>query len=297
MSFGAMLGMNFINKGIDQFTFGVGKEYDRYAREKAREWQVIDQMDAWTKEFNQKMAASEKFGIHPLAIMGTGYTPSQAMSVGGSSTPSGGGYPVSLPSKGEQRIIDANARKAEAEASILEKELENMGQSPNNYGVTGSGLAPGGQVDGNIYPAESNPAADMQSAIGFVDRYGVDRQGNFYPTPTQSYEQAFSDEGTWQNQILYQMREAWFPKKVNTLKNNWNDPDQQEFKRRFLETRPQPLRPGKVVLWNGFNWQSFDKTKENSHKIFKDGYPVYKAFQKKRRVDYGKAFSTTGSGL
>ena len=125
MTVGASIGMNFINKGIDQFSYGVSEEYNKYKYEKSRD-------DAYRREdtyYDRLFKDAERFGIHPLAMMGASPRSGPMVSFPKSMPPSGGGHPMRFnPSKGEQRIIDANARKAEAEAKIIEHEADNLGQ-------------------------------------------------------------------------------------------------------------------------------------------------------------------------
>lgn len=281
MSFGAALGMKFIDKGIDQFTFGVGQEYNRYAREKARKWQVQDMQSALT----WRVRDGQRVGIHPLAAIGANVGGSSPI-VGGSVQPPYGSNPMPpIQSKEEKRILDANARKAEAEASLLEKEVEQMGQAPK-YGVSPSGsIGPDGQPDGDIYPAGSANLANA-GAVENIQKYGVTRDGYIYATPTQSYQEAFGEEGTLMNRFLYNMREAWFPKKVNDLKNNWNSPDKdlQSFKYYFLQSRPRSNDPKEVILWDGVGWRAYPRHIYGDRHIFKSGPPIMKPRKKKRRM-------------
>lgn len=301
MSFGAMLGMNFINKGIDQFTFGVGQEYNRYAREKSRKWQQFDLMN----QLGYRIKDGLKYGIHPLAAIGANVSPGSPISVGGVSPPSGGGQPYTGPvSKSQERILEATARKEEAEAGIQEKILEKMGQG--KYEVPpGSGLAPEGQPDGNIYPAN----LDNQGAVENIEKYGVTSDGYIYLAPTQNWQEAFGEEGTAFNRLLYNARAFTKPYKIKKLKENWNsnDPEIRTTKFYFLQTRPVSRDPNEIILHDGTGWRAYPKSVYGNRYLFVDGAigqhgektgaPLMRPRYKKRRVNYGKKFNRTGSGL
>lgn len=282
MSFGSMLGMNFINKGIDQFTYGVGQEYTRSHAKRARGWQIEDNKMKFTQDFQQRMKMAEKYGLHPLVLAGGAGVSSSSPIIGrGPQPPSGGNANPFKPSLSpeEKRIVNANARKAEAEAGIMEKELANMGQDGAGKVGPNGGLGPAGQTDGDIY---------MNKNVGFADEYVVDSEGYSYIKPTQSYEQAFGEEGVLINRWIYNTRKAWYPKKVRDLRKNWNSPDQQEFKRQFIGTRPYDPQGKWTFLWSGIQWKRVPMTRKNRDHLFmgKNPYPIMKPLGRKKW--YGK---------
>lgn len=301
MSFAPIGGM-LIDKGIDQFTYGVGQEYRRHERHRLRDYQtedyrmqrqfdLEDQKNKFTNEFNQKMALANQFGIHPLAMIGSGSPGGSSPIISGpraappTSTPSGR-FLGTLQTKDEKRIIRANARKAEAEATIWEKQAKQTGQNPDNFHV-GNASFIDGQPNADIYSVSDQSGGSpvgVEQKVVKGQRYTTDKEGNFYLIPSQTVQEAFSDEGTIQNQFLYQMRENSFPIKVNKLRNNWGSRRYREFKRRFLESRPQPRKKDEVVLWNGIQWQAFYKTKDNANRIFAKGVPTYRPRRKKLSV-------------
>lgn len=274
------MGMNFINKGIDQFTFGVGQEYNRASQERQRSYAVQDLQYGGGWDMESKIKKGIEYGIHPLAAIGAGGG-STSQSVSGNNVPppyGSGGHPVSnKPSPAEQRIINANARKAEAEATIAENMATESGQADAGQ-VGSSGLAPAGQTDGNIY---------MTSDVGFADRYDVDSEGYAYIRPTQSAEQAFGEEGTIMNRALYNARKIWYPEKVRELRNDWGNPKNAEFKRQFLMTRPHDPKGKFTFLWSGAQWKRVPKQfYPNPDQIFLDKkrFPIYAPYKTKRRI-------------
>lgn len=287
MSVGASIGMNFINKGIDQFTFGVGQEYNRYAREKSRKWQVQNMQSA----LQWRVKDGAKVGLHPLASIGANTNSGGIISPSTPSPPSGGGNPIhSKPNDTEKRLIEANARKTEAEAGILEKELLGKTGQPDGINL-GSGLAPNGQTDGNIYPAQTG---GVEHQSGAIHRYGEAQDGTIYTVPTQSYEQAFSDEGTIINRALYNINDVKFKNDIRRLRHDWSNPSFANTKNQFLITRPKLQGEDKkryVVLWNGVNWKKVLKNSKNKDYLFTDGYPTMKPQRKKRRVHENYEYS------
>lgn len=291
MSFGAMIGGTLVDKGIDQFSWGVGQEYRRHERHRLRAdqeadyqmqrgWDIEDQQNKWKREFKQKMAMADRFGIHPLALLGTGGSSasggivSSPRSAPPVNTPSGG-FRGNIHTAEEKRIMRANARKAEAEADLLEGQVKNqMGQSPSGMSY-GTASLESSQPDGDIYPIGIDPNVDN------AQKSSVDRTGNVYVQPKDN--EAFSDEAPPVNRVLYTWRDIKYPFNVKKLKNNWTDPKLNEFKYRFLKARPKPRNNKEVVLWNGTNWQAFRKTKQNQSKIFVKGYPTIKPYKFKKK--------------
>lgn len=264
---GMMMGMNFINKGIDQFSYGVGQEYKRHERHRLRDYAVEDRDKAYAfqrGDFEHKMDMAKKFGIHPLAMLGSDSSypiASMPSTPSGTMPPSGGGNPIlsQKRSREEKRILTAQARKAEAEATIMEREANNNGQG-NAGTVPGTGAAPAGQTDGQYSSMESN--------VTFAENYTVDSEGNAYIKPTQSNEQAFGEEGTIMNRALYNARKIYYPEKIRQLKNNWSNPKYSGLKKQFLMTRPHDPQGKWIFLWDQFGWKRVTKTKENTGHIF-----------------------------
>lgn len=294
MSF-APIGATLISKGIDQFTFGVGQEYRRHERHRMRDYQtedirtqrafdLDDQNNKYNREFKQKMAMADQFGIHPLAMMGNSGPGGGGSSIVSSpptsppiSTPSGP-FVGRIQSKDEKRITRANADKAEAEARLVEHQVQQqMGQNSGNMHFGNASLLKG-QADGDIFGI--GPIG-LDRNIDNTQKASVDREGNVYVTPKDN--EAFSDEAPIKNRILYNWRDIRYPFKVNDLKNNWTDPKLSEFKYRFLQARPSPRNNNEVVLWSKAGWVAVRKNKSNKHKIFLNGGPTIKAYKFKKK--------------
>lgn len=170
MSF-APIGAMLIDKGIDQFTFGVGQEYRRHERHALRDYEEYDRIqdrkwyleddrrlrsrfeadrenerayDAkkFSREFHDKMAMSKQYGIHPLAMMGSTSQGSPVVSSPGSrfSPSTGGGKsapPIQTPSSSHNFFPRPSAdekRIQNAKARQEEAKASAMEQSLKNQG-------------------------------------------------------------------------------------------------------------------------------------------------------------------
>lgn len=250
MSIGTSIGMNFINKGIDQFSYGVGQEYNRYAREKSRKWQVLDQQTAYSNEFKQKMDMAKQYGIHPLALVGTGYTPGPVVSTPSISPPSGGGVPISgnRDSEPQKKLIEAQTRLINAQA-------DQIGQSPTVKNIPSEITAHG---ENTGITAGVNPQM----------KYEKTPEGFFQLLPRDN--EAYSDEAPMTTQALFLYDDVARRKFGHTIKHNWSDPKLQYKKELWLKSRPPADHKGLIVLWNEKRgqWQQVPKTKENAGHIW-----------------------------
>lgn len=118
---GASIGSELISKGIDQFSYGVSEEYDRYDREQDRDWSVEDQRYAWSYEMDQKMHKADEYGIHPLAMLGVSTSNSNWSSTGSSSASNPQGRMANMGQMAAQiKLMDAQQKKIEAETRAIE---------------------------------------------------------------------------------------------------------------------------------------------------------------------------------
>lgn len=274
MSIGASIGMNFINKGIDQFNYGVSQEYDRYAREKSREWQLMDYKGATTLKAGDIMRASKTYGIHPLALMGISGSPSSPISVGRSSAPSGGGSSIDFASRDTAELLREQTKQAkiETEYKQLELDLFKKGQNVSPPSTNGSAFS-NSQGDTNADGLIDNVAPFNQQAM--------DTQGRTWQVPSQSLQEAVSDEAPWSTQVAYQwsilsdMGKAWLVKKFpNQAKNGTGE--LARFYDNWIKTRPK--QDGFVFLWDDmYGWTRFKMGTVNPKALFVDDAGTYRS--------------------
>lgn len=249
MSFGASLGMNFINKGIDQFNYGVSQEYNRYAREKSRKWQMIDNQNMLSYRIND----AKKHGIHPLAAIGVNPASGGIISGPSSQPPYGGGNAIQG-SRDNDSLIKAQIRKLDAETNAI----NSIGQAPT---VQKSVEQVGSQSQG-IQVGE-NPQM----------KYDVTPEG-FYNLIARDNE-AYSDEAPITTQAQYLWDDVARRTAGRRLLHNWNDPKLAERKTWLLASRPKNVPPGYIALWNVARgqWQRVRKTSKNKDWIFNQEIP------------------------
>lgn len=261
MSIGASIGMNFINKGIDQFTFGVGKEYDRYAREKSRKWQVQNMQNAMTWRIKDGM----RMGIHPLASIGAGVSPGSPISVGGSTTnPSGPGSSINW----NDPLLKAQIKKTEAETKHIETMTSKLGQNPADV-YTGNGTNIQGQPDGTVTlprTITSKHSPGIESGVASQLKYELRDNGYYYKIPSDN--ESYSDEAPWSTQFLFLYDELIGDRRrIQKIKKNWNQNNYD--KQLFLQGRP-PQDPGFIALFDETRnqWKRVPKTRYNEGMVF-----------------------------
>lgn len=263
--FGASLGLNFINKGIDQFTYGVSEEYSRYAREKSREWQVQD----FPIKVKQAMDLAKKYGIHPLVMLG-------AAGVGGSSSippitsspPSGGGNPISG-SRDQDALTKAQARLTNAQAEQLEN-MNKLGQDP-------------------IKPGTIEQFAEHSTGVmaGYNPQMKYEQTPEGYWNLIARDNEAYSDEAPVTTQAFFLWDDLARRKFGDTIYRNWNDPKFQYRKKLWLQSRPRN-RKGKINLWvrSRGQWREFDLTPENKGHVFSNTKVIKRRKNKQKPVNY-----------
>lgn len=261
MSFGASIGMNFINKGIDQFTFGVGQEYNRYAREKSRKWQVQDYQNAMTWRIND----AKKHGIHPLAAIGASTSSGSPISVGGVSPPSGGGHPIYKKStQTDERISLATARKAEAEADLAEKIAANHGQNPSDY-YQGTGNMPG-QPDGDVNVVTVPKQQTVKQSTG--TEAGKAAYWQYVETADGGLKAMISKdisepmESDWSASGEHAVRQG-----INALKD-WSHLNDSQRNQVLMSQRPYSKKKGYEYRYNRWKRKWYLRRKTNGSKLY-----------------------------
>lgn len=219
--------------------------------------------------------AEQEYGIHRLVGMGvnpSGFTPTRytfANPAGGFKSPNQ--YKME---EAELKYKEAQARKENAVADALEKD----GQSPGDQRMDGQ-HAPPGQASGQsatgdgVTPVEKpltySSAPGIEAGYESMQKYAEHPDGSYFSVPAGNLNEAVGEDGTLLNKLIYNWKDLTLPAKVKYLKSNWNDPNMRDFKRRWLQSRPQP-RPGEVVLWHKMQWKNFPRTFRNRNKVFAD---------------------------
>lgn len=276
MSVGAQIGMNFINKGIDQFNYGVSQEYNRYAREKSRKWQVQDMKSGLQWRAQDAIKAYEKSGIHPLALLGSGGVQSAPISAGGSSPPSGGGSSIDFHGNETRELLREQIKQAriDTEYKQLELDAKKAGQNvtppattnPTPFNIANGDLNSDGLIDN----------------VGPFDQQNMDSQGRVWQTPSQQLQEAVSDEAPWSTQLKYQWSvlsdqgKAWLVKKFPKQATQGNG-ELAIFYDQWIKTRPQ--QEGYVFLWDTlYGWRRFRKQDvANPKALFLDNSGKYRS--------------------
>lgn len=284
MSIGMQAGFNFINKGIDQFSYGVDQEYRRHERHRlrdyelenrasSRKWQIEDQNNAYSREFKQKMKMAKQYGIHPLVLTGgpgpgSSTITSSPRSAPPGTPPSGGGNPIS-----GSRDSVANTELIKAQTRLINAQADQIGQSP---------------VIKNV-PAEISPSGNNKGI-----QVGVNPQMKYEKTPEGYFNliardnEAYSDEAPITTQAFFLWDDVARRKFGHTIKNNWSKKGLQYKKKLWISSRPSPSHKGNIVLWDEKRgqWQELPKTRENDGHIFKNTRTYKPRGRKQRPVNY-----------
>lgn len=199
-----------------------------------------------------------KWGIHPLAAIGASTQASPVYSSGNT------GVDVRGLSDAIQNLF---TRKTEAETDLLKAKAEALRQSETT-GQKSTRLSDG---DVEVVPAqvtskspntgiESGVSAQMRYELkpnGYYEMVHVDTEGYSDEAPIDRRIQDMWDRGAWKANVL-------------RLKNNWNNPDLQWFKKYMLASRP-PEEPGtRNVMTNSGRWRQIKATADNKGLVFED---------------------------
>lgn len=237
-----------------------------------------NQINAYQNSILWRTKDAKRAGIHPLAAIGApSFSPAPTQVQSGSLEKLGDIFKKDITKK-QIELIDAEIGLKNAQA----ESFRNMGQGGTDIaGSTGSKMGQGDTPIGHSGLSEIGPAQAYRETV----------DGRVYLIANQSAQEAFSDEGTWQNRIVYQLNDANFVRKINNLRENWSNPDPevQDLKYKFFKTRPvDKTGQGRVALWNGLQWQFFKYPPKGSGDIFTAGHVVMEAYNKKRKYKVRK---------
>lgn len=225
-----------------------------------------------------RVADAKSAGIHPLAALGfSGYQP-QPISVNGSGLQQIG---QNLMMKGrttkEEQLIDAQINQVNATTDNIRTQTALMGQGsnithdPNNMG----------QVSDQLLP----------SHVGLFSQQNIDPQGRVWETPSQSLQEAVSDEAPFTTQMAYEWSILSDKAKVKMIhmfpKQARSRGELARFYDNWIKTRP--YEKGYIYRWD-FIYGWIRHKQDGSNALFVVDAPEYKTnrFMKRAKTSPSK---------